>query len=153
MLQQQLETIGSWEAKRPTGFAAGWPQSAACGQRPVTVEEEEETAWPLGPGPVEGEEAAQPWGPGTAVDEETAWLSGPVPGDVLYLLEKCSAALIVLEICFENFLEAFTEKSLKCVVCRTLPLQMWPPGQENQDQLRKRWLKPLAHWKGRWWRG
>jgi hypothetical protein len=64
----------------------------------VTVEEEEETAWPSGPGPAEGEETAWPSGPGT---------------DVLFLLEKCSAALIVLETCIEKFSETDTEESLK----------------------------------------
>jgi hypothetical protein len=41
-------------------------------------------------------------------DEETAWPSGPGTADVLYLLEKCSAALIVIDIS-----EAVIERSLK----------------------------------------
>jgi hypothetical protein len=48
---------------------------------------------------------------GTAVDEETARPSGPGTADTYW--KNVRQQLIVLEICLENFSEAFTERSLK----------------------------------------
>jgi hypothetical protein len=70
---------------------------------------------------------------------------------VLYLLEKCSAALIVLKISLEKFSEAFTERSLK--MSGVLNSVFADVAKRTRDQLRVQWPKLLAHWNRRWWRG
>jgi hypothetical protein len=55
-LQQQLKE--NWKLRSQTAARLWCQLTTIGGRQPVTVEEEEETPWPSGPGPVEGEEAA-----------------------------------------------------------------------------------------------
>ncbi len=73
----------------------------------------------------DGEEAAWPRGTGTAYGEEAAWPRGP-------------GTAYGEEAAWPRGPEtAYGEKL---------------PGQEDQEQLMRRWAKLSPHWKVRWWR-